>query len=141
MPGELLAALPETLVYVYGRASDAIIFYGTNLLLSDINDFFLGLPTELRYGGFFTVRPRERDGVTVFRFTVHIDGAPDTALAARYQQALLEFLQRQSLEFKAKYDPLSRSMGEALIQVEAVRLDTARVNLKHRYLLEDDAHA
>lgn len=127
--------LPERMVYVYGRASDAVIFYGTNLLMSDLADFFLGLAPEFRYGGLFEVRRKEREGVSIFMFSLYAFD-PEEELRARFEQALLRFLTGRSLEFAAKFEPLSRSFGEQLIQVILKDAAELKGQIKHRYLLE-----
>jgi phenylacetate-CoA ligase len=127
--------LPETMVYVYGRASEAIIFYGTNLMMSDLADFFLGLPEDYRYGGLFEVRKKEREGVTIYLFSLYAF-EPDDALRERLEEALLGFLTGRSLEFAAKFEPLSRSFGEKLIQLSLCDAAQLQGRIKHRYLLE-----
>ena len=133
-PAEI-ADLPEQMVYVYGRASEAIVFYGTNLMMSDLADFFLGLSADHRYGGLFEVRKRERDGVTIYLFSLYAF-EPDEALRQRLEQALMTFLTGRSLEFAAKFEPLSRSFGEKLIQVSLLDAAGLQGKIKHRYLLE-----
>lgn len=140
VPKDILEGLPEDMLFVYGRAGDAVIFYGTNLLVSNVNDFLLGLPPEYQYGGFFEVRSRRRDEITVFNFTLFVGVDPPEGLAARYEAALIGFLKSQSLEFNAKYDALCRSVGEPLIRVGLKKIDFADARLKHRYVIEEDAN-
>ncbi|MGM9747305.1 MAG: hypothetical protein ACI3ZN_00765, partial [Candidatus Cryptobacteroides sp.] len=71
IPSELYDSLPENMIYVYGRADNAIIFYGTNLIINNIQDFFLGLPEDFGYGGLFCVKEDTTDGVSSFEFTVY----------------------------------------------------------------------
>jgi phenylacetate-CoA ligase len=127
--------LPELMVYVYGRASDAVIFYGTNLMMSDLADFFLGLEADYRYGGLFEVRKKEREGVSIFMFSLYAF-APDEQLRERLEAALMRFLTGRSLEFAAKFEPLSRSFGEKLIQLDLKDAAELQGRIKHRYLLE-----
>lgn len=135
---ELLDALPDPILHVFGRAGNAVIFYGTNLMINDINAFFLELPSDFNYGGLFQVRPRDDDGVTVFEFTVSVSGGEDDAsLAERYRTALIDFLQGKSLEFKAKHDPLSRSLGRPLIRLALKRVTDDAGQLKHKFIVED----
>jgi phenylacetate-CoA ligase len=136
LPADLLAGLPETVLYVFGRASDAIIFYGTNLMIQDINRHFLALPQSFGYGGLFQVRPCQRDGVTTFAFTVYARGAADDAKRAAYADSLIAFLEGHSLEFAAKYGPLCASLGEPLITVALADPATAPVGAKHRFIME-----
>jgi phenylacetate-CoA ligase len=136
VPEALLAALPEAIVYVYGRASDAVIFYGTNLMLNDLNSHLLALPDRYRYGGVFEVQPVEVDGVAVFHFTVYVQGTGLHALRADYERSLLEFLKQRSLEFAAKYDALSGALGQPLITVRLRDVVETSGQLKHRFLVE-----
>jgi phenylacetate-CoA ligase len=135
LPAELIAALPETVLYVFGRASDAIIFYGTNLMIQDINRHFLSLPQAFGYGGLFEVRPCQRDGITTFAFTVYAHG--DEARREAYSDSLITFLKGHSLEFAAKYDPLCASLGEPLITVALADPATLPARTKHRFIVED----
>jgi phenylacetate-CoA ligase len=127
--------LPDLMVYVYGRASEAIIFYGTNLMMSDLADFFLSLDPGYRYGGLFEVRKKENDGVTIYLFRLYAF-EPDEALRERLEEALMGFLSGRSLEFAAKFEPLSRSFGEKLIQLTLQDASGLQGKIKHRYLLE-----
>ena len=130
-----IEGLPEHMVYVYGRASEAIVFYGTNLMMADLADFFLSLDPDYRYGGLFEVRKKERDGVTIYLFSLYAF-EPDDELHERLEPALLGYLSSRSLEFAAKFEPLSRSFGEKLIQVELRNAAELKGTIKHRYLLE-----
>lgn len=140
LPPEILEGLPEEMVFVYGRAGDAVIFYGTNLLVSNVNDFLLGLGQEYLYGGFFEIRTKKRDGITFFNFTLFLSVDPPPGLASRYESALIGFLKSQSLEFSVKYDALCGSVGESLIKVELKKMDFSGAKLKHRYVIEEDAN-
>jgi phenylacetate-CoA ligase len=136
LPAEVAAALPETVLYVYGRASDAIVFYGANLMIQDINRHFLSLPQTFGYGGLFEVKPCSRDGVTTFAFTVYAHGSDDAARRAHYADSLIAFLKGHSLEFAAKYDPLCASLGEPLITVALADPATLPARTKHRFVVE-----
>ena len=123
-------------VFVHGRASDAVIFYGTNLRLSDINDYLLGLSPEHGYGGYYELCEESRDGVTHFVFTLYVTGERKETRRTAFQHGLVTFLKGQSHEFAAKYDGLSASVGEPLVEV--VLADAAQVTgrIKHRYLVQ-----
>lgn len=136
IPPELLDKLPEQLLFVRGRVSDSIIFYGTNLNVQDINRYFLGLPKEMAYSGLFTVRKVEHGDVSIFEFTVMVDGAFDATLAAQYQDVLIHYLKGQSLEFETKYSNLTRSIGEELIRVRIEECSARTGTIKHRYIIE-----
>jgi len=136
IPKEILGNLPDTVLFVRGRASNSIIFYGTNLNVQEINQHFLGLPREMAYSGLFTVRKLEQDGVSVFVFTVFVEDLGDGTLAGRYHDTLLGYLRGQSLEFEAKYSNLTRSIGEDLIRVTVEELTAPTGAIKHRYLID-----
>jgi phenylacetate-CoA ligase len=136
LPQALLAALPESIVYVYGRASDAVIFYGSNLMLSDVNSHLLTLPDRYHYGGLFEVHPVEVEGVAVFDFTVYVQGTGSDALRADYERSLLDFLKQRSLEFAAKYDALSGALGQPLITVTLRDVVETGGQVKHHFLVE-----
>jgi phenylacetate-CoA ligase len=121
---------------VYGRASDAVIFYGTNLMLNDVNSHLLSLPDRYHYGGLFEVHPVEVDGAAVFNFIVYVQGAGSDALRADYERSLLDFLKQRSLEFAAKYDALSGALGQPLITVTLRDVVETSGQLKHRFLVE-----
>jgi phenylacetate-CoA ligase len=137
MPDGLVASLPERVLAVFGRAGDAVIFYGTNLLVGEISGHFLSLPPERRYGGLFELRRGDRGGVTIYSFTVFVRGDGEDSLRAAYEEELIRFLKERSLEFAAKYDALSRSVGEPLIRVELKDVATAPGGIKHRYIVEE----
>ncbi len=138
IPKEIVSGLPDEMVFVYGRASDAVIFYGTNLLVGNINDFLLSLPANYCYGGFFEVRTKKRDNVTSFNFTLFLNTDPQEELKHEYETQLIAFLKSQSLEFNAKYDALCNSIGESLITVELKKINFSTATLKHRYVIEED---
>lgn len=135
--GDLVASLPESVLAIFGRAGDAVIFYGTNLLVGEIGGHFLSLPEGLRYGGLFELRRAEKGGVTIFSFTVYVRGESQESLRTSYQEDLIRFLKERSLEFGAKYDALSRSVGEPLIRVELKDVALAPGGVKHRYIVEN----
>jgi len=122
---------PAKVLYVLGRASDSVIFYGTNLRMADLSDHLLGEPD---YAGFFTVSLREREGVETLSFTVSVRDEVDRA--AHFQRSLVNFLKSRSREFATKYEALSASAGEPLIRVKTERLKAEQGQTKHRYLLE-----
>ena len=136
VPKDILVNLPETVLFVRGRASDSIIFYGTNLNVQEINRHFLGLPREMAYSGLFTVRKVEQADVSIFEFTILVDNLGDGELAHQYQDALICYLKGQSLEFETKYSNLTRSIGENLIRVQVEELTGATGAIKHRYIID-----
>jgi phenylacetate-CoA ligase len=136
VPKDILVNLPETVLFVRGRASDSIIFYGTNLNVQEINRHFLGLPREMAYSGLFTVRKVEQADVSIFEFTILVDNLGDGELARQYQDALICYLKGQSLEFETKYSNLTRSIGENLIRVQVEELTGATGAIKHRYIID-----
>ncbi len=136
LPPELVQEAPESILWVAGRASDALVFYGTNLMVGDINDHLLSLPADMGYGGSFELVRREESGITVFRFKVYVRTQPSPELAERYARTIVEFLQSQSLEFKTKYQALCASLGQELIQVELADAAQRPANLKHKFLAD-----
>lgn len=137
VPESLLAAAPERMLFVHGRVSDSVVFYGTNLKVPAIGDFLLSLPERYRYGGLFQVRRVEGEPATRFLFTVFTHGSEALPPASDYAEALLAFLRQSSLEFTAKYDNLCRAAGEPLIQVELRDLATLDPAVKHRFIIEE----
>lgn len=136
IPERILGDLPERVLFVRGRASNSIIFYGTNLNVQDINRHFLQLPPEFGYSGLFTVRKIEKGDVSLFDFKVLVESIGDGRLAERYHESLLGYLRGRSLEFEAKYSNLTRSIGEELIRVEVEELSGATGAIKHRYIID-----
>jgi phenylacetate-CoA ligase len=141
LPPELLRDLPQTMVCVSGRASDAVVFYGTNLMVGDIHEHLLSLPPEMAYGGAFELAPRQEEGVSVFHFKVFVDRPRDQDLARRYQEAIVAFLESRSLEFRAKYRALCASVGRELIEVELADAARRPAHLKHRFLVQNREEA
>ncbi len=133
----LLDELPERVLCVRGRTTDAVVFYGTNLPVSDINEALLSLPPDFGYGGLFQIREEKDRDFLVFAFHIFVTRMPDAALQERYSKELLRFLKQQSLEFAAKYDLLSQSAGESLIRVELEKLDSGQAACKHRFIMEE----
>ncbi len=136
IPKEILENLPDTVLFVRGRASNSIIFYGTNLNVQEINQHFLGLPREMAYSGLFTVRKVTQGDVSVFEFTILVENLGDATLAGQYHDTLLSYLRGQSLEFEAKYSNLTRSIGEDLIRVKVEELTASTGAIKHRYIID-----
>lgn len=138
VPEELLSALPEEMVYVHGRVSDAVVFYGTNLSTTAIGEYLLSLPATLGYGGLFTVHLSTHDGITRLEFVVYV--RPEVcdmsqAAAKAWEQRLVDFLCNRSDEFAHKYRQLSASVDEALISVELADVATLDARTKHRYIV------
>lgn len=123
-------------LYVHGRASDAVIFYGTNLALPDVDDCLLARSEALGYGGSFQLRQLTREGFPVFHFTVAVRGEPSPERAAAFSETIVSFLKGRSAEFAAKYEALSEAAGEPLIQV-SLEPASEQGRLKHHYLVED----
>lgn len=136
LPEELVQALPEQVLFVRGRAANAVIFYGTNLDVQEINRFFLDLPPDMAYSGLFTVKKVEEADIACFDFTVLVEGAASDELARRYREALLGYLIRKSREFETKYTSLTRSTGCELIRLRVEELVGDKGAIKHRYILD-----
>ncbi len=138
IPEELGSELPGEMLYVGGRTSDSVIFYGTNLTITDINHMFISLDESYGYGGLFEVCPETRDGISYFTFNIYTDNFANEQLAGRYHEVLLDFLKRSSLEFAAKYDNLARAAGGDLVTVKLKDVKLLSGNLKHRFIVEDE---
>ena len=136
IPAPVFESLPEKMIYVFGRATDNIIFYGTNLNVMNINTHFNSLPVGFNYGGLFTVRPENADGVTYFRFTVFTSGNQSDELKNRYYDELVGFLKSQSNEFAAKYVNLTNSVGENLISVTLNDITNLNGKVKHKFIID-----
>lgn len=136
VPQDILSGLPDTILYVRGRASNSIIFYGTNLNVQEINRHFLGLPPDMFYSGLFTVRKAELGDISVLEFTILVESLGADTLPLRYKDTLVDYLKGQSLEFTEKYVNLTRSIGEELIQVRVEELSGSTGAIKHRYIID-----
>ena len=128
----LYSALPDEILYVFGRVSDSIIFYGTNLNIHEIDKFLLSLK-EMSYGGLFDIQEIQKDGISLFEFTIYTEDITEE-LILKYQSALIEFLKKSSNEFSAKYDKLSQVIGKELITVNLKRINELQIDKKHRYI-------
>lgn len=136
LPADTLAALPEHILYVHGRASNAVVFYGTNLDIREIDRFLLELPQDMAYAGLFTIRCETQDDITHLDLNIMVERDDDPTLAARYHGALRSFLTGKSLEFETKYTRLSQAAGEELIRVSVQRADARTGAIKHRHIIE-----
>lgn len=134
VPNDIYDSLPEEMIYVYGRVGNAVIFYGTNLMINNINDHFLSLPEDRYYGGLFTVHQAERDGIAVLDFVIYVT---DLAKASPevWLNDLVSFLRKQSAEFAYKYDHLSSSVGKPLITITLADITSIDSKVKHKYII------
>ena len=135
IPEPLYSRLPDKLLYVFGRVSDSIIFYGTNLKIPEINNFLNALGKEYKYSGLFEIEEKEVDGITIFKFTVYTDDK-DEGKEKAYRDALIRFLKSYSREFNAKYDNLVKSSKQELIQVAIAAVGEKSSVTKHRFIKE-----
>lgn len=135
IPDPLYHSLPDEMLYVSGRVSDSVIFYGTNLKISEINNFLSSLEEGYGYSGLFEVDEEEVHGISVFKFTVYTDDG-DRAKERDYQQKILHFLKSYSKEFNAKYEFLVKSSKQELIQIEIKPIREKSSVKKHRYIKE-----
>lgn len=133
VPEELCNALPESMIYVFGRADNAVIFYGTNLIINNIQEHLLSLPAAMGYGGLFTVREDNSDGISSFDFNIYV--APEHSSAETFLSGLLDYLCRSSAEFNIKYQNLSKSAPRPLITVRLTPVSEAPVGTKHRFIV------
>ncbi len=134
IPASLYESLPEEMIYVCGRADNAIIFYGTNLMVNDISDFLLSLPSEKRYGGLYTVHETDNKGISCFEFVIYVNKVEES-LSRWYFDALIAFLCSHSAEFAVKYNNLSRSIDIPLIRVTVEDVKKLDSKVKHRFII------
>lgn len=135
LPSELLGSIPDELLYVQGRASDSLVFYGTNLMVTEINNHLNQQDEALGYGGLFHVMPETQDGNQFFNFVFYVTTERTEGLTTRYADILLDYLKSNSLEFAAKYDTLSAAVGEPLIRVALKDISELQGNLKHKFII------
>lgn len=134
LPKNVLEQLPEEMIYVYGRANNAIIFYGTNLMINDISEHLLSLNPDKHYGGLFTVHERDERGIACFDFTIYVTNTTNID-SKWYFKTLIDFLCRQSAEFNIKYSNLSQSVDVPLITVTLADIKDIDSKVKHRYII------
>ncbi len=131
MPEDLYDELPEDLLYVFGRVSDAVVFYGTNLTVNEVGHFLNSLDTQYSYAGLFEIEKMQKNGIDLFVFTVYtLDNVSE--LTDEYQDKLIDFLKSHSNEFNAKYDNLKHASGMDLIEVRLVEVKNKPALIKHR---------
>lgn len=135
VPEALLADLPEKILFVHGRVSDSVVFYGTNLKVPAIGDFLLSLPASFHYGGLFQVSQTPGSSATSYMFTIFTQGSDDLMPASAYYKELIAFLKQSSLEFTAKYDQLCNAAEEELIKVELRDITGLDPTIKHRFIV------
>jgi len=128
----LYTTLPDEILYVFGRVSDSIIFYGTNLNIHEIDKFLSSLK-EMYYGGLFDIKEIQKDNIPLFEFTIYTEKIGDK-LALQYQNALITFIKKSSNEFNAKYDKLSKAVGKELLTVNLKLINELQIDKKHRYI-------
>ena len=134
VPDEILDYMPERWMYVYGRADNAVIFYGTNLMINDIQQWLLSLPQSEGYGGLYTVHESKTGDVSVFEFTIYTKGTEHSG-NERFHQLLIEYLCSNNSEFNMKFQNLSKSFGRPLISVKTEDISVLQGNLKHKFII------
>ena len=133
VPAALYDELPEEMLYVYGRVDNAVVFYGTNLMVNDIQDYLLSLPAGMGYGGLFTIHADESGEVPTFHFTIYT--MAEHAGEEVYQDHLIRFLCNNSAEFNIKYQNLSASCPHPLITLSTDDISHAAGQTKHRFIV------
>ena len=124
--------LPDEILYVFGRANDSIIFYGTNLDITKIGDFLSSL-NDLDYAGIFEVKEKSENAISFFEFIIYTqDGNKN--LEKQYLQKLIEFLKINSKEFTAKYEKLSTATEKELIEVLIKPISELKIDKKHKFI-------
>lgn len=134
IPEDIFVRLPDEMIYVFGRASNAVIFYGTNLMVNDINEHLLSLEPDFNYGGLFTIREYEDKGITCFDFTIYVTDEKNSS-SEKYHKSMIDFLSRQSSEFRLKYSQLSESVKIPLITLHLADIKSIDTKVKHKYII------
>ena len=133
IPEDLFNKLPETMLYVFGRVSDSVVFYGTNLKIPGINNFLNSLDESFKYSGLFEIEEKEIDGIAIFNFTIYtFDG--DKSKEKEYKDRIIGFLKSYSREFNAKYDNLVKSSKTELINVNVKPISEKPSVKKHKFI-------
>ena len=134
VPDALLDPMPEQWMYVMGRADNAVIFYGTNLMIGEIQQFLLDLDKQEGYGGLYTVHENVEKDISSFEFVIYTRGEQH-ANAEQFKTLLVDFLCGNSAEFAFKYHNLSKSSDTPLITVRTEDISLLQGNLKHRFII------
>ncbi|MCQ2342321.1 MAG: hypothetical protein MJZ75_02345 [Paludibacteraceae bacterium] len=134
VPDELLDPMPEQWMYVMGRADNAVIFYGTNLMIGEMQQFLLNLSSQEGYGGLYTVHEKVEKDISSFEFVIYTRGT-EHADEERFKTLLVDYLCGNSAEFAFKYQNLSRSSDRPLITVRTADISQLQGNLKHRFVI------
>ncbi|MFP4486184.1 MAG: hypothetical protein ACLFOC_04440 [Campylobacterales bacterium] len=132
IPESLYQNLPDEILYIFGRANDSVIFYGTNIDIDQIKKFLSSLK-NMSYGGLFEIEEIKEKDISCFEFTIYVDEI-DENLKLIYKKELIEFLKRSSNEFNAKYEKLSNAAGRELINVVLKEISKLTIDKKHRYI-------
>ena len=134
VPDDLLNPMPEQWMYVMGRADNAVIFYGTNLMIGEMQQFLLGLDPNEGYGGLYTVHEQVQNNISCLQFVIYTRGEHH-ADGERFKNLLVEFLCGNSAEFAFKYHNLSKSSDLPLITVTTNDIAQLQGKLKHRFVI------
>lgn len=127
-------------MYIHGRVGNAVIFYGTNLMINDIQEFLLSQPKEMEYGGLFTVSEKQTDGIAYLEFTIYIRTqnleSKRGALEPIYFSKLIDYLCDYSAEFRIKYQNLSKSVNVPLISLKVDDINNIPAGTKHKFITD-----
>ncbi len=129
---KLYKKLPDEILYIFGRVSDSIIFYGTNLNISKIGDFLSSLK-NMEYAGLFEVSEKKEGDISFFEFKIYTQNFKKN-LEKDYLRELIIFLKSSSKEFATKYEKLCGATGNDLIRVELKPIKELKIDKKHRYI-------
>ncbi len=130
VPESILNQLPEEILFIFGRTTDSVIFYGTNLNIYDSGDFLSSLDQSYAYGGLFEVEKTNKESIDYIEFTIYVLNKSND-LEARYQKALIKALKSSSNEFAAKYNELKTAIKDDLIQVKLKLISEKHKAEKH----------
>ncbi|WP_022671053.1 phenylacetate--CoA ligase [Hippea alviniae] len=130
---KLFESLPDVMLCIFGRASNSIVFYGTNLTIPKIDAILYSIEDKIHYSGLFEVEKIKKGEIDVFRFTVYsFEDKKDKEEFVK--NTLIENFKKLSREFAAKYDNLSKAAGFDLIEVEIKRISKNQASKKHRHI-------
>ncbi len=130
VPIDYLTDIPDEILYIFGRNSNSVIFYGTNLNVYDSGDFLNSLDNSYSYGGLFEVEKISKDNIDFIEFTIYVLDTNDNQEQA-YQEVLINSLKASSNEFAAKYDELKSAINQELIRVNIKLVTDKNEAVKH----------
>jgi len=133
VPENLLANLPNDILYIFGRTTDSVIFYGTNLNIYESGDFLNSLDESFSYAGLFEVEKKAKNDIEFIEYTIYVLEERQE-LIKNYQSILIDSLKASSNEFAAKYDELKTAINDDLIKVK-IKLISEKNNAEKHHTI------